>query len=520
MNTLDLNTPPSALPATAPPTMETRFTLRDFVHTLLRQKWKILVVLLASIAITVPSAMKMEDIYESTAKLLIQIGRANMAMDPTVMGPTMFVDQKLENQINSEVAILKNGRLLRKVVEKLGPGVVYGETNSKKPTPDSQAPEDVAAYESEIEGALYQVAKGFKVDVEKDTNILQLSLQLKYDAHIPKKILEEIIREYEIEHLEVHRVQATPEFFMENLDKLRGYLHAKEQELADFLTENQIVNIGDQQRNLVERLSNLQAKYDENLYRMDTLASRVKSLKKQIENEPNEIIQSRAVGTPNPVANQLKDQLNTLLMKEQELSNRYQPESRALSDLRAQIQNTQQLLDKEEAVLNEVTYGINSTREQLRLQLLQDQAELQATEASLSELAKEIDNQRQAIADFSAMEVFMDRLKREIASKVAEYDELDQSYRRSKFSDLMDQAKISSVKILESATFSDEPVAPNRNAFIMFGITLGIFGGIAFAFLVEFLDDSVRSAKEVSRYLKLPVLATVQARDYKKCLKK
>src|SRR5260370_9708940 len=56
-----------------------------------------------------------------------------------------------------------------------------------------------------------------------------------------------------------------------------------------------------------------------------------------------------------------------------------------------------------------------------------------------------------------------------------------------------------------------EPVGPARMRNIVIAFVLSLISGIGLAFLLDFLDDTVKSVDDVDRYIHLPALALIPA---------
>ncbi|MBX7061078.1 MAG: polysaccharide biosynthesis tyrosine autokinase [Pyrinomonadaceae bacterium] len=69
--------------------------------------------------------------------------------------------------------------------------------------------------------------------------------------------------------------------------------------------------------------------------------------------------------------------------------------------------------------------------------------------------------------------------------------------------------KPNNIKISSSATVPSSPVSPNRPRNIFIALLASLFAGIGLAFLLDYLDDSVRTSDDVSRALGLPTLAMI-----------
>jgi capsular exopolysaccharide synthesis family protein len=67
------------------------------------------------------------------------------------------------------------------------------------------------------------------------------------------------------------------------------------------------------------------------------------------------------------------------------------------------------------------------------------------------------------------------------------------------------------LRIIEPAIVPRVPVGPKRLLVILAGFLLSLAGGIGLAFFLEYLDNTVKSIEDVSRYAQLPTLAVIPA---------
>jgi capsular polysaccharide biosynthesis protein len=70
---------------------------------------------------------------------------------------------------------------------------------------------------------------------------------------------------------------------------------------------------------------------------------------------------------------------------------------------------------------------------------------------------------------------------------------------------------IENVQIIDKALqqASPHPVKPNKKLNLAIALILGLMVSVGLAFLLEYLDNRIRSEEDVRRYLNLPVLGTV-----------
>ena len=81
----------------------------------------------------------------------------------------------------------------------------------------------------------------------------------------------------------------------------------------------------------------------------------------------------------------------------------------------------------------------------------------------------------------------------------------------------MDQSKISNVNEIQAASKPIDPVRPKKARNIGLGLLLGLFLGLCYAFLLEFLDDSLNTVEAAEKRLGVPVLTALSVNEYKSC---
>lgn len=71
--------------------------------------------------------------------------------------------------------------------------------------------------------------------------------------------------------------------------------------------------------------------------------------------------------------------------------------------------------------------------------------------------------------------------------------------------------KVDNVNIISTAEFSDKPkpIKPNPKLNLAIGLVLGVMLGVGVAFLLEYLDTTIKTDKDVQDILELPVLGVI-----------
>jgi capsular polysaccharide biosynthesis protein len=72
---------------------------------------------------------------------------------------------------------------------------------------------------------------------------------------------------------------------------------------------------------------------------------------------------------------------------------------------------------------------------------------------------------------------------------------------------------IDNVQIIDTARVSYTPVRPNLATNIAIAVVLGMMLGVGIIYLIELLDNTIKTAEDVQKYLDLPVLGVIPGFD-------
>jgi capsular exopolysaccharide synthesis family protein len=117
-----------------------------------------------------------------------------------------------------------------------------------------------------------------------------------------------------------------------------------------------------------------------------------------------------------------------------------------------------------------------------------------------------MDAETKKLLDMNTKMIEYNVLKREIDSNKNLYDSF---LRRTKETEVSKDLETTSVSIVDLADVPKSPFSPNRKRDISAGVTMGLLLGVVFAFILEYLDSTVKTAEDIEMYVKLPFLGYV-----------
>lgn len=510
---------------------EAEMPLRRFYQVVFRHKKKMAAFFVLVVGAVMAMAVMTPPSYRSEAKILVQVGRESVTLDPTVAIGERTLDPRTtwENEINSELEIARSNELVREVVIALGPEVVLGRGGSKGP------PREKGRLERTLEGwmdtararvrallpageaplaaedqAVLLVSSKLDIRLVLDSSVIKIGYQAS-QRELAQRVVATLIERYMEKHLDVHATRGSFEFFSEETRRLYAELTAREDELRRLETSVGISSLEEERRILLERVSALEQDLDLTLAAVDSSAARVATLEQALATDEfqERIVTQETVGSVTTTRDLLRQQLNGLLLEEQSLLQSYEPDTPPVRSVRERIALANELLKAEVPTVAQTTHGMNPSRQNILVALTTEQS-------NLSSLAAKRDVQRPQLAALRARLTRIDDLDLEIQRKRREIATLTEQHRRHSASleqVRIDQAlqleKISNVSVLQPATLPLRSNTMGKTVALILGVVLGLVGALALAFVADFLDQSLRSPEDVRRRLGLATLAAV-----------
>jgi capsular exopolysaccharide synthesis family protein len=478
-------------------------TLRDIYYVLFRHKrkvtWFFFGVLIAVTLVT----FLMPAVYRSEAKLLVRMGRESVTLDPTATSSGQVlntISARRESEVKSELEILKSRDLAEKLVDALGPETfVSGSFRSVFGGEDQQKKRDAA---------VRSLMKNWNFIAEKDSNIINAT----FDANNPQlaqAVLTKLIDFYLEKHLAVNRTAGSHEFFKQQTEELRANLAQTEKALEETKNKTGLASIPEQRRLVLERISTLKTDLERTEVDLRASQDRVKAMRETLAKLPETVVTGATTGFPNFAADGMRQKLYELQLKEQELLSKYMEKNFLVQEVRRQIANAQALLNQETPTRAQVTKGINTNHQQVKLALVNEESNLAALQAKSESLGRHLASTQEELKNLNENEIQVARLQRDLEIQEANYRKYADKLEQARIDSALETGKISNISIAQAATYPLKPVRPRKGLNLALGLMLGTFGAIGLAFMAEYTDHSFKRPEDVEKQLQMPVLATI-----------
>lgn len=480
-------------------------SLRDFLYVVFKHKTKILTVFLATVITVTAASFIMKPTYEASSNILIKFGRENIYTPATADGSTHIVSLNRQEEINSEIEILKSRNLTERIVRTLGVETIYPELLKKGNIEKAMETLGIKAIYSKLfkksksghknetltpfDIAVLKAQKKLKIEAVKKSDVIHVTFQ-HYDPYIAANVVNTLVNFYLDQHLNVHKNPGGYGFFKEQVTIAEKKLKSSEQALEKFKDQHRISSLDNQKELILRQASDLQAALEKTQRQIHETQNKISGIKTQLAGNPQEITIGMEMDRNPHVIASLREKLIELYSIEEQLLTKYRKDSRTVQNKRMEIGKVKKALAKEELKIYQADLKALRVREA-------------SQKANLAGYQKELNK-------FNELEVQLRRLKRDRDTDEKNYQLYLTKLEESRISDTMDMEKIANVSVIQAALVPLKPVKPKKLLNIILAIILGAASSLGLAFFSEFMDHSFTTGTDFEEKLDMPLLASIQ----------
>lgn len=502
--------------------------MRNLLYFLFKRKFLIITIFFITVSISILVAFYLKPVYEARAQILVKMGRESVYL-PATVGVDPVVNYDRREQINSEIEMLKSRTLAQKTLDEIGLDIFnknsmgfgsflnkfrQSEQKSKLDQPSTSKPiindkDTPKNNEREYNKALSNFQNSLKVEAVPRSNLVNVTFR-HTDPHKSAEIVNKLSSIYLDYHLQVHKPQYSNDFFKTQLEFQKQKMKQTEEKLEKLKQEFDITSFEDQRKILLRQTAEKRDEVDRTSSEEAEVKYKIAELKRQLDKTPATIAQEKVVDHNPYLISNLQARLVELELNEKQLLTKYKESSRLVENIRKEIRLVREKLYENEAKqYGRTRSGINPTYQRLKDEILRNEADLKSLRAKRQTLNHQLKDYQSHLGKLNQIEAYHDELQQELEVVRENYRLYLTKFEESRISDAMDREKIANVSLVESAQPPIEPVTLPRRMIVLFGIFLGIFGGLGFAIFTEYLDDTLEQPEDVEAYLEMPVLTSI-----------
>ena len=471
--------------ATSTPDDEVHF--RDLWRVVIKRKWSILAVFLIVAIATAIGTLMQTPIYRSEMTLRID----NDASKIIPFKDGTYYDYGDSDYFQTQLELLKSRALAERVVAqmKLKPAVVtapparpWWEEYFRKDVPQDAPLSVEEAAKAAVRSVAESLRGGLTVTAVKNTKMVRVAYA-SASPRLAADVLNAVAQVFINYNLEQRYDQSSyaKTFLEEKLAETKAKLETNERALIEFQRANAIVSVDDRQTVLSSTLSDFTAAANKAEQELAKATALYELIKTNPESAP-QVLESKAVQS-------LKEQKAKLQADYADNLRIYKPGYPKMQQLQAQI--------------DEIDKNVNAEIESVKRSVETSYQSLQTQQKTI--LAK-LEQTKKDVLDLQGRSIQYNILKRDVDTDRAIYNSLLQ---RLNEVGVTGGTGANNIAVVDRAEIPSVPFKPDLKQNLIIAMLLGLIGGVALAFFLEHLDDTIRMPEDMEQLTQLPVLGVV-----------
>jgi uncharacterized protein involved in exopolysaccharide biosynthesis len=473
-------------------------TLRELAMVLFRQR-KLFAGVAGLIFVLAVGFACLGASYRAQVRVLVRRGRADPPVTAQPNAPPDFSRVEVtEEELNSEVELLKDDDVLQRVVE-ANDLAAHDWLRWLRPHEEQAA---------RVQRAAKKLAGRLDVEPIKKTNLIAVS----YDAPDPQmaaQVMRSLASIYLEKHTEVHRPGGQLHFFDQQTGESRRQLEEAREKLVSFTKSHGVVAAAQQRDLVLQRMNDVEANYGQTQIEMSEAQHRVRELDAQLAKLPERATTQVRMADNPELLRALKASLLDLELKKTQLLTKFGPTHRLVLEIEQQILQTKAAIEVEKvSPVRAETTDQDTNHEWAKSELQRAQVEMKGFEARESTTSAQLSAYRILARQLGEDAITQDDL---ISGEKAAQDNYllyVKKREEARMGDALDEGGIVNVAIAEQPVVPALPVWP-AGVVMLIGVVAALTSGTGAAFAADYLDPALRTPEEVLACLEIPVLASI-----------
>lgn len=448
--------------------------LRTYWHILLKRRWTVLTVAFVLATLVAIVSFKMQPIYEATARVEVEAETPQIQSLNDLYRSMPSDDAFLQTQVN----VLKSENLAWRTIQQLA----LGKDPAFNP-PGQLGNRQLADSPAAVQISLIRVfRKGLRVELVRNSRIVEVSFE-STDPHLAARVANALVNNY-TEYNFHQKYDATRQasgWMEQQLDELKAKVEKSQQAMVDYERQNAIVNIGEKQNVVEQRLADL----SKDLTNAQSDRMQKESLYELVKSNESQV----ALIVQNELLQRLDEKHADLKGQYVDALGQYGPNFPKVTRLRDQVNEIQSIIERE--------------RKRIVARMRNDYMAALGREKLLSGA---VAREKVEVGKLSQLLIEHNILKREFETNQQLYQNLLQ---RLKDATVSAGLRATNIHVVDQALPPTVPVRPKKTLNIAIGLMVGLILGVTLAFVQESLDNSVKSVEDVEQLIATPALAVI-----------
>lgn len=364
-----------------------------------------------------------------------------------------------------------------------------------------------SGWETVTDNDIDKITKKLSIQPIQGTDIIKISMQSN-DPKAAEEFVNNLVDVFITATRDANRLdlRTAREFLTEQLQLVAANLEAAEERLREYKERERILEPSEEIKVVLQHFAYLESVLaDISLAKIDA-QQKIYEIEQKLQGV-DQIITSSTVVQENPMVRNYQSRLAELEITLSGLRERYTERHPSIISIQAEIEETKGRLAQEvERVVGSETLTRNPIYSELYGQLIAMQVELAALEAKEAAMIQLQQMNEDNYLKLPAKELELIRLIRDVTVAEEIYVMLMTRNEEIRINEAMHAG---SLQAIDRAIVPEEPIKPRKMLNFAIAGVLGLFVGAGIAFLLDYVDNTIKTKEEAEKILGLPVLGQI-----------
>ncbi len=466
--------------------------LREYLRILLKRKWVIASSVMLIVGAVLIATLRSTPIYEAVGS--IAINKPDPVLNFSNSGNNF--DYYDPTDLDTEVRILRSDLLALQVIQELNldQQPQFGGNGKTQSRSLDLAP-DTSQVESErMTGVLGSFKGSLRVALEPNTRIIDIHFRSP-DKNLAARVVNTLTHTYVEQNFKTRfeSTMQTSDWLSKQLVDLQMKVEASQEKLVKYQKDHEILGIDEKQNLTTAKLDEL----NKELTAAQSTRMEKESIYRQVQSGDidsigsisNIVDEAKGGRNTSSLLEKLREQAVDLKIQIAQLSTQFGPSYPKLLQLNSQLKETDSQIQSE----------IKKTSSQLRGDYLTALQRESLLHDALEKQKQEANKLNESAIEFSL-------LKRDLETNRTLYEGLLEKLKEAGVTAGLRSNNVRDVDVARTPTAPTEPNLP-RN--LSFALALGLTTGIGLCFVLEGVDNTVRTPEQAQAISQLPSLGMI-----------
>ncbi len=466
-------------------------TLREYMRVLIKRKWMVILVIAGIFMAVAVASLRQTPIYEAVGQIVVNKADSNLI---TFKDSTPVVDYYDQADLDTEVRILQSDLMALQVIRQLNLDKRPEFGGHSDQMQANQVADPLQSDSKHISALLGSFRGNLHVTLIPSTRIMEIHYT-STDPQLAASVVNTLADTYIKQNFQTkfESTMQASDWLSKQLVDLQMKVETSQEKLVRYQKEHEILGTDEKTNIITEKLDEL----NKEMTQAESDRMQKEALYRQTQsNDPvavaaaiiSDTTGSGSVATSG-LLDRLRDQQAGLRIQVAELSTQFGPQYPKIEQLNNQLKeiDRQLLLETNKAV------------DHLKGQYL---AALQREEM----LRGSFEKQKQEANKLNESAIEYSILKRDLDSNRTLYEGL---LEKLKEAGVTAGLRSNNFRIIDAARVPTSPSEPNIPRNLLFALVLGVISGVGLAFLLENMDNTVRTPEQATALSLLPALGMI-----------